>query len=587
MAAPPAAPRRAAAADTSPILEAERLRAVRRTALLDTPPEEEFDRLTRLAADVLRAPVALVTLLDGERQFFKSHVGLPEPLASRRQTPLSRALTHEVATGQPLVVADSRTDPLLNGNAAIQELGVIAYAGVPLVTADGHALGSLCVADREPRAWSADDVRILSALATAAVKEIEARVLARATAALAAVLDQLADGVVVADVAGLLVLVNAAAARLHGAATAGDPVKSYSDACAPLTLDGPPHLPTDLPLVETAQTGQPILHARWRIRRPDGTERFAEGSASPVTLADGPYGSVMVVRDITDQHALDRQKDDFLSSISHDLKNPLTLIRGTMQMLQKHHAQAGEVSVEHMAAACDAVQRAVAKMVRQLDAVLDVSRVRMGQPVELDLQTTDLVALAVEVIADFDAAGLAGAARPIRLGPSAESLVGLWDTTRLQRTLANLLTNAVKYSPAGGEITVAVRRAASLPVERPTGPDSPTGPTGPDGPASPQPDSLAWAELSVADHGIGIPADDLPHVFERFRRAGNAPRVASGTGIGLADVLQTVQWHGGTVRVESRVGAGSTFTIRLPLPSSLPTDQPSGRGGVLALATNP
>src|SRR5205085_9129649 len=143
------------------------------------------------------------------------------------------------------------------GNPAIEELGVVAYAGVPLITADGHALGSLCVADREPREWSTDDVRILGALATAAMKEIETRTLARATAALAAVLDQLADGVIVADAAGLLVLVNAAAAKLHGEATPGAPVKSYSDACAPLTLEGPPHQPTDLPLVRTASTGEP------------------------------------------------------------------------------------------------------------------------------------------------------------------------------------------------------------------------------------------------------------------------------------------------------------------------------------------
>src|SRR5437762_1866926 len=104
------------------------------------------------------------------------------------QTAQGRALTHEVATGEPLVVADARRDPVIAGNPAIEELGVVAYAGVPLITADGHALGSLCVADREPREWSTDDVRILGALATAAMKEIETRTLARATAALAAVL---------------------------------------------------------------------------------------------------------------------------------------------------------------------------------------------------------------------------------------------------------------------------------------------------------------------------------------------------------------------------------------------------------------
>ena len=530
----------------SPIQQVERLRALHRTALLDTPPEEEFDRLTRLAADVLRAPVALVTLLDADRQFFKSHVGLPEPLASRRQAPISRALTHEVVTGEPLVVADARADPLLNGNPAIQDLGVVAYAGVPLVTADGHALGSLCVADRQPRAWSEDDVRILSALATAAVKEIEARMLARATAALAAVLDQLADGVVVADAAGLLVLANAAAARLHGAATPGAPVESYSAACEPFTLEGPPHLPTELPLVRTVHTGQPVLGARWRVRRADGSERVAEGSANPVTLADGPYGSVMVVRDITDQHELDRQKDDFLASISHDLKNPLTLIRGTTQMLARQVSCADAASSHNLSVASDAIRRAVDKMVTQLDVLLDVARGRMGRPIQLDLRPTDLVALAAVAVADH-----AAICDSIRLGPSEAALVGHWDATRLQRAVANLLTNAVKYSPTGGDITIAVRRVAA--------PASAT--AAQNGTAPP----VMWAELSVADHGIGIPAAELPHVFERFHRAGNVPRLVPGTGIGLSDVLQTVQWHGGTVRVQSLEGAGSTFTILLPL----------------------
>jgi signal transduction histidine kinase len=87
-------------------------------------------------------------------------------------------------------------------------------------------------------------------------------------------------------------------------------------------------------------------------------------------------------------------------------------------------------------------------------------------------------------------------------------------------------------------------------------------------------DGASWAQLTVADHGIGIPASDLPHVFERFRRAGNVPRVLTGTGIGLSDVLQTVHWHGGTVQVESEEGVSSIFTIRLPLNRPPPSDLP-------------
>jgi GAF domain-containing protein len=111
---------------------AARLEALRHTSLLDSPPEEAFDRLTRLARSILRVPAAYVSLVDGERQFFKSAVGLPEPWASLRQTPLSHSFCkHTVASGEPLLVSDAREDPLVRDNPAIPELGIVAYAGIP------------------------------------------------------------------------------------------------------------------------------------------------------------------------------------------------------------------------------------------------------------------------------------------------------------------------------------------------------------------------------------------------------------------------------------------------------------------------
>src|SRR5262245_3410184 len=128
-----------------------RLEALRRTRLLDSPPEETFDRLTRLAAAVLKVPVALVSLVDGERQFFKSQCGLTEPLLSARQTPLSHSFCkHAVGSREPLVVEDARTDPVLQSNPSVSQYGIIAYAGIPLITSDGHALGSFCVIDSRP-----------------------------------------------------------------------------------------------------------------------------------------------------------------------------------------------------------------------------------------------------------------------------------------------------------------------------------------------------------------------------------------------------------------------------------------------------
>ena len=133
------------AAVKAPILfisdQPDRLAALRRSALLDTPAEAAFDRLTRLASTILQAPVALVALLDADRQFFKSCIGLPEPWASRRETPLSHSFCqHAVATGEPLVIEDARQHPLMRENLAIPDLGVVAYAGIPLITAEGHVL---------------------------------------------------------------------------------------------------------------------------------------------------------------------------------------------------------------------------------------------------------------------------------------------------------------------------------------------------------------------------------------------------------------------------------------------------------------
>jgi DNA-binding CsgD family transcriptional regulator len=144
--------------------------------LLDTPPEEPFDRLTRIAARALGAPIALVSLVDDRRQFFKSACGLAEPLASRRETPLSHSFCqHVVATAAPLIVSNARVHPLVCGNMAVTELGVVAYLGIPLAMPHGLTLGSFCVVDTEPRHWTIDDQQIMTALAASVVSEIALR----------------------------------------------------------------------------------------------------------------------------------------------------------------------------------------------------------------------------------------------------------------------------------------------------------------------------------------------------------------------------------------------------------------------------
>lgn len=167
-----------------------RLAAVQRVGLLDTPPEDTFDRLTNLARRILKVPVAYVSLVDKDRQFFKSCVGLPEPWAARRETPLSHSFCkHVVASGTPLVVDDARRHPALAGNPAIQDLKIAAYAGIPLQTSDGHTIGSFCAVDTQARTWTFDDIEILKDLAAIVMGDIELRWLARQSDAARAAAD--------------------------------------------------------------------------------------------------------------------------------------------------------------------------------------------------------------------------------------------------------------------------------------------------------------------------------------------------------------------------------------------------------------
>jgi len=157
-----------------------RLEVLAATALLESPPEEAFDRLTRLASDILDAPVALVSLVDNKRQFFKSQVGLPDPLATQRGTPLSHSFCqHVVASATPLIVADARQHPLLQNNGAVRDLKVIAYLGIPLTTPEGQTLGSFCAIDAQPRTWSEREIKIMQDLASFVMTEIELHLLAQ------------------------------------------------------------------------------------------------------------------------------------------------------------------------------------------------------------------------------------------------------------------------------------------------------------------------------------------------------------------------------------------------------------------------
>ena len=147
----------------------DRLRVLERTNLLDSPPEESFDRLARLTAQLLDVPVVLMSIVDRHRQFFKAQVGLPKPLAATRQTPITHSFCQWVVTAQDaLVVEDARRDLLLSSNPATVEMGIVAYAGVPLRAEPDEAIGSFCAVDIRPRRWDARELRALHDVASVA-----------------------------------------------------------------------------------------------------------------------------------------------------------------------------------------------------------------------------------------------------------------------------------------------------------------------------------------------------------------------------------------------------------------------------------
>lgn len=153
-----------------------RLALLVRSDLLDSPIEEAFDRLTRLVAQATRSPVALVSLVSEERQFFKSAFGLPEPWASDRESPLTHSFCkHVVSTGEPLIVFDARIHSLVRENLAVRDMGVVAYAGIPLTLNSGETLGSFCIIDNRPRLWTREELDILTNLSKSVICEIELR----------------------------------------------------------------------------------------------------------------------------------------------------------------------------------------------------------------------------------------------------------------------------------------------------------------------------------------------------------------------------------------------------------------------------
>jgi len=298
------------------------------------------------------------------------------------------------------------------------------------------------------------------------------------------------------------------------------------------------------------ETGEaPILNRRVEVeaQRKDGS-RVPIELAITVVKGWGFYRFNAFARDISDRRAADternrlleeareanRMKDEFLAMLSHELRTPLSAIVGWAHMLRT-----GGLDEPTVARAIETIDRNAKVQNQLIEDILDVSRIVAGK-FHLDMRSVDLVRI---VEAAIDTVSPLATSRGVQLRQDLSAEIGpccpaIGDPDRLQQVVWNLLTNAIKFTPRGGVVTVEVRRQ----------------------------DDPAEFEIVVRDTGQGISADFLPHIFERFRQAGTGARRHGGLGLGLSIVRHIVEMHGGTVMATSAgEGQGSVFTLRLPV----------------------
>jgi PAS domain S-box-containing protein len=553
----------------APRREAERLAALRACAILDTDAEEIFDDIPRLAAFICGTPIALITLVDASRQWFKAKVGIEVD-----ETPREGGFcAHAILKPELLIVADTHRDKRFAAHPfVISAPHIRFYAGAPLITSDGHALGALCVIDNVPRTLDDKQKEALGVLARQTVTQLELR----RTSNTLAELNQKLDREIAERTRAEREREELLAREQEVRATAEANEQRYrflAESIPQQVWTAQPDGALDYVNRQTvdyfARTGdqivgdnwQQVIHpddleaclARWqrslatgevyevefRLRRgSDGDYRWHLGRALPMRDADG-----RIIRwfgtntDIDDQKRLyrlaeeaNRAKDTFLATVSHELRTPLTSMMGWAELLKL-----GMLDEQRQRHAIDVIESSARSQAQLIGDLLDISRIISGK-LRLDVQPLELAPV---IAAATDVVHPAAEAKSIRLVSRVSPGVGMvsGDPDRMQQIVWNLLSNAVKFTPEGGRVEVSLRRAG------------------------------AQAEIVVTDDGGGINPDFLPHVFEHFRQADStSTRKHGGLGLGLAIVRRLVELHGGTVAAESEgEGTGATFRIRLPL----------------------
>ncbi len=434
------------------------------------------------------------------------------------------------------------------------QYGVRSATIAPLIV-DGELIGVAYVNHMtEQHRPAPEDLSFAATLADQCAVAIDkTRLMERSEAAhrrLLAVVDQLPQGVVIVEgTSGQIALANRATEELLGTSLDNAPPGlGFGDA------DGTPFPPGEAPLERTLRTGQERFSETLTISRPDGSTVKVLANHAPVTDATGRIvGAVGVIQDIAQVTAIDRAKDEFLSVVAHELRNPLTSLRGNLQLLLRRVRKESDPARAEEADRLEAIILQSDRMAELVSRLLEVSRADLGR-LDLSYGPSDAAAMVRRGVQS--ARGLSKEHRIVEETPATCPVV--WDAVRIEQMLANLLSNAVKYT-RGGEVRVTV---TELPGDR--------------------------VRIAVQDQGPGIPDAVKTRLFDRYYRAeadrdgasgASRPNTAEGLGLGLYISHKIVVAHGGDLTVEDAPEGGAVFV------ATLPRDASGGENTAVLLAT--
>ncbi|MBA2755665.1 MAG: PAS domain S-box protein, partial [Chloroflexia bacterium] len=458
---------------------------------------------------------------EGESYTLNALTGVSADVFAGFPMPRATAFFGPTFRGEGIVrLPDVRADPRYGQNAPEKGIPdghppVVSYLAVPVVSRSGEVLGGLFFGHPESGVFDARAEDLAVGLAAHAAVAIDNARLFRDAQATERRYRSLFEGV--ADA----ILVTDGGRRYRDANAAAESLLGYGrEELLRLRVD-------DVVALEPTWTAAEFerfrtegrWHGEMELRRKDGSTVPVDARATVVDLPEGPV-YLSTVRDISDRKRTERLRRDFLAMVGHDLRGPLTTLRGRVQLLQRR----GTYHEPTVAAIFAQTQR----MGRLIDDLADLVRFEAGPP-ELRRAPVDLVAL---VRAEAEAANPAGDAERIQIIAPEGTILGNWDADRLGQVLQNLLGNAVKYAPGDNRVTVQVEADA------------------------------AEARVGVTDQGPGIPPEHLARLFERFYRADATG--AGGLGLGLYISRMLVEAHGGRIWAKSEPGQGSTFTFVLP-----------------------